>query len=453
MSLKVSNGKGMTAKAKIGGSSDQGKAKGKDKAAGKEAPKDAPKEAKAGKGQGSQQKNPVLVEVSPAKGKDKGKVEAPAPRAIEANPEFQAAMATLKENGTMSQKLRKQLNRLLAEANPAEAQAVPGAFAAGGSAPAGPPKEDKAGKLLLNLVKHLADPKSIIQGEGTWSCTVASLQATTAELAPARYARMVIDLATTGQTKTPGKKDILIKADHRGLADDTDKRDPIEDLFQESMQSAVQDWEKSRKGVGKEAPLGGGEDRVGRGAYGGSRRYGNGRYSAVKRYGGDGEGGSAEPTPDSQGSKRALTAEGYTYLVSKVFGERHDMLRPQPGAPLEREETSSLMRAALRRGHIPAGVIGEDPQTGKQTHHAVRIVGLVDEAGRDATRPDKKVDGQKPGLPAKVEIVDPQTGATSQVPIGRFLKDVEFMTLPYEVLHPPAAPGLPTALFNLSLQS
>ena len=190
-------------------------------------------------------------------------------------------MAKMQEDGILTKKVRKQLNRLLSAAEPAGPAAPPSAFAAGGAPSAGPKSPDMAGQLLLNLVKHLAVPESIIQGEGTWSCTVASLQATVAQMATARYARMVIDLATTGETKVPGND--RIQADRRGLRNEADGRDAIEDLFQESKLSAAQKWEDAPRG--KASFTAGGEEDFGRGAYGAGRRYGNGVYKGGRRYG------------------------------------------------------------------------------------------------------------------------------------------------------------------------
>ncbi|MEB3204926.1 MAG: hypothetical protein VKP57_09525 [Candidatus Sericytochromatia bacterium] len=392
-------------------------------------PDTSAKPGKADKGRQGGDSPRVMVQVPPPAAR--GKAEPPVPRAVEANPEYQAAMATLQDNGILTKKLRKQLNRLLSAAEPAGAAAPPSAFAAGGAAPAAPKAPDKAGQLLLNLVKHLAHPESIIQGEGTWSCTVASLQATVAQMAPGRYARMVVDLATTGQTKVPGNA--RIDADHRGLRNEADGRDPIEDLFQESMLSAAQRWEGKDKpalGLAADGDYGGGA--YGRGAYGSGRRYGNGTYRAGRRYGSD----------DDSAAGRGLTARGYTRLVSEVFGKAHDVLRATPEQPLERAETMHLTQAALKRGPVPAGV-SFPSEDGKTTlHHAIRIVGVEDATGRSTLRPDKKIDGQKPGKPAVVIVADPQTGEKRSVPIDRFMKDLDFLTLPEEILHPPMSEGM-----------
>lgn len=416
---------------------DAGKAAGAGKGA--RTPETPGKPGKADKGRQGGDGARVLVQVPPPP--PKGKAEPPTPRAIEANPEYQAAMTTLQDNGILTKKLRKQLNRLLSAAEPAGAAAPPSAFAAGGAAPAAPAAPDKAGQLLLNLVKHLAHPESIIQGEGTWSCTVASLQATVAQMAPARYARMVIDLATTGETKVPGKE--RIEADHRGLRNEADGRDPIEDLFQESMLSAAQAWDDKAKG--KPAAGQASDDDFGRGAYGGGRRYGNGAYRGGRRYGGD----------DEAVAGRGLTAESYTRLVTEVFGKGHDLLRATPESPLERGETMHLLQAALKRGPVPAGVTFPS-EDGKTTmHHAIRVVGVQDDSGRSTLRPDKKIDGQKPGKPAVVIVADPQTGEQRSVPIDRFMKDLDFLTLPKEILQPEVPEGMEAfaAAFARSLGS
>lgn len=387
----------------------------------------------AGKVQGAGKPNkkggprgPVLFELPPPP--RKGKATAPVPKAIESNPEYQSAMAQLQENGILGKKLRKQLNRLLSAAEPATTTAVPAAFAAEGTTPADAPGKDKAGKLLLNLVKHLANPESILQGEGTWSCTVASLQATVAQLSPPRYARMVIDLATQGETKTPGKARIL--ADHRGLEREADGRDMIEDLFQESMLTAAQRWEESVP-ASRSGPLAQGQtdQDYGRGAYGGTKRYGNGTYRASRRYAGD----------EQETVGRGLTARSYTRLITEVFGKRHDILKATPEKPLDPQETTHMLQQALRRGPVPAGVsIPSDDRKGRM-HHAIRVVGLEDESGRSTLHPDKKIDGQKPGKPSVVIVADPQTGERTTVPIGKFLKDVDFLTLPDEIVNPPLA--------------
>ena len=100
------------------------------------------------------------------------------------------------------------------------------------------------------------------------------------------------------------------------------------------------------------------------------------------------------------------------------------------------------MQAALRRGPVPAGV-SIPSEDGKSTlHHAIRIVGVEDATGRSTLRSDKKIEGQKLGKPAVVIVADPQSGEQRSVPIDRFIKDVDTLTLPKEILNPPVPGGM-----------
>jgi len=94
---------------------DAGKAAGAGKGA--RTPETSGKPGKADKGRQGGDGARVLVQVPPPP--PRGKAEPPTPRAIEANPEYQAAMTTLQDNGILTKKLRKQLNRLLSAAEPA----------------------------------------------------------------------------------------------------------------------------------------------------------------------------------------------------------------------------------------------------------------------------------------------------------------------------------------------
>ena len=138
-------------------------------------------------GKADRRGGPVMFELPPPPAK--GEAQVPVPRAIEANPEYQAAMATIRDNGILTGKLRKQLNRLLAAADPAEPAPPPSAFAAGGAAPAAPKPPDKAGNLLLNLVKHLAG-RHINQAYGT-ACLVGCQKFFTAVKQAKRYRRPI----------------------------------------------------------------------------------------------------------------------------------------------------------------------------------------------------------------------------------------------------------------------
>jgi len=114
-----------------------------------------------------------------------------------------------------------------------------------------------------------------------------------------------------------------------------------------------------------------------------------------------------------------------------------------------------LLQAALKRGPVPAGVTFPS-EDGKTTmHHAIRVVGVQDDSGRSTLRPDKKIDGQKPGKPAAVIVADPQTGEQRSVPIDRFMKDLDFLTLPKEILQPEVPEGMEAfaAAFARSLGS
>ncbi|MBO9541259.1 hypothetical protein J7643_11780 [bacterium] len=59
-------------------------------------------------------------------------------------------------------------------------------------------------KLARELVTALADPASVMQGQGTAHCAEATLEATLAYTQPADYARIATELVTKGQARIPG---------------------------------------------------------------------------------------------------------------------------------------------------------------------------------------------------------------------------------------------------------
>ena len=138
--------------------------------------------------------------------------------AVGDDPQFLADLKGLKgkwdEKTRDGQKLSKTLVKLL-DANPTH---MPG-MASGKD-------------LVKSIVADLARPWSINQGDGTATCTTASLQIIMARSQPAEYARIAGELATTGNASLRDGAKIKIKpGDFEKSAD----RGPISTAFQESL--------------------------------------------------------------------------------------------------------------------------------------------------------------------------------------------------------------------------
>lgn len=342
--------------------------------------------------------------------------ELPPLRAVETNPEYLAAMEKLNPSSV----LRGVMTRLLLAAEPATPPAVPGAFAAEGSTPARPKPPDEAGEMLICLVKHLADPRSIDQGEGTWSCSAAALQAHLAENRPIQYVRLVADLVLNGEVKLYGGG--VARANRQGLENEADRRDPLEDLFQDTMLATAQELERQEGRVSGEG--GAGEPDYGRGAYTTHKRYGRGKFTAGQRYGGNGEEGEAVEV------QRGLTPEGYARLRQKITGggNGNEILRATPETPLNQKKVMWNLQSALKGGFVAAGLTLTDEKTSERSHHIVNIVDAEDDRGNSTLK--RFPNGQRPGDVKTLVVADPQTGEQTKVSIERFLEDADFLAIP-----------------------
>ncbi|HEY7162295.1 MAG TPA: hypothetical protein VH815_13600, partial [Acidobacteriota bacterium] len=108
--------------------------------------------------------------------------------------------------------------------------------------------QDKS-KVMEDVIKELNKPSQNLNQDNRGTCTVTSMTHTLAEKNPAEYARIVTDLATTGQSKIANGDTITPPAD--GFAQDNSNRSVSERLFQSALMNygrpgaGYQNWNKA----------------------------------------------------------------------------------------------------------------------------------------------------------------------------------------------------------------
>ena len=96
------------------------------------------------------------------------------------------------------------------------------------------------GQIARDLVRALANPASLGQGKNTANCAEATLESTLAYSQPADYARIAVELATTGTASIPGppqgphpdKVELNLMGDAAG-------RSPLSFMMQRSFKASV----------------------------------------------------------------------------------------------------------------------------------------------------------------------------------------------------------------------
>jgi hypothetical protein len=107
-------------------------------------------------------------------------------------------------------------------------------------------KETTKAEVARDLIKALAEPGKLTQGEGTLDCAEATLEATLAFTKPADYARIAVGLATRGYAPIPGTP--RTHSDDYGGPDslslprsfESKGRSPLSALIQASFNEKVQ---------------------------------------------------------------------------------------------------------------------------------------------------------------------------------------------------------------------
>ena len=104
-------------------------------------------------------------------------------------------------------------------------------------------------KVMEDVLKEINKPSQNLNQGNKGTCTVTSMTHTLAEQNPAEYARIVTDLATTGQSKIANGNTITPPAD--GFAQDNSDRSVSERLLQSALMnyarpgSGYQNWNKT----------------------------------------------------------------------------------------------------------------------------------------------------------------------------------------------------------------
>jgi len=104
-------------------------------------------------------------------------------------------------------------------------------------------------KVMEDVIKELNKPSQNLNQDNKGTCTVTSMTHTLAEHNPAEYARIVTDLATTGQSKIANGDTITPPAD--GFPQDNSNRSVSERLFQSALMNygrpgaGYQNWNKA----------------------------------------------------------------------------------------------------------------------------------------------------------------------------------------------------------------
>ncbi|MEB3203590.1 MAG: hypothetical protein VKP57_02715 [Candidatus Sericytochromatia bacterium] len=275
--------------------------------------------------------------------------------AFAGDPATQAALAKLEASGTLDTRdsegnsIQEQLLDLL------QRPQLPGL----------PPNK----QLVSELIDSMAHPHTIGQGEGTFTCTAATVQITLAGNNPAEYMRIMHGLLVDGTVKTIGGD--TLEASLEGLAEQ-EGRSAIEDIFQDSVMAL------GNRMVAE------GDERIGNGTFGkGPRRYGNDD--------GQGEGG--------------LTAGQFEAIARSLTGQ--NLVAFEPTAEMSPARMQDLFSNLLKvgKGAVQVGMKAVD-EAGNPTSHAVVVTGY------------------RNGL---VTIVDPGTGSPEVMTADEFKKRLELV--------------------------
>jgi len=224
-------------------------------------------------------------------------------------------------------------------------------------------------QLVSELIDSMAHPHAIGQGEGTFTCTAATVQITLAGNNPAEYVRIMHGLLVDGSVKTIGGDTLVASLD--GLADQ-EGRSAIRGHFQESVMNL------GNRMVAK------GDERIGNGAFGREpRRFGN--DEAV------GEGG--------------LTAGQFEAISRSLTGQNLVGFEPVQDFPLDRMQDLFADLLKVGKGAVQVGIKAVD-QEGNPTSHAVVVTGYKN---------------------GTVTIVDPGTGSREVMSEQEFKNRLELV--------------------------
>jgi len=290
------------------------------------------------------------------------------------------------KNGVTVRENLRELDRLIEAQGRGENVRIPEAFRPAGGR--GQDRGESLQELKSQILRDLAEPRTIRQGVGTLTCGPATAQAALARTSPGEYVRMATELAIKGQTETAGKS--ILKLDRRGFDNTRDGRSMTEDMFQPAMAAlARRKW-----------PVGQDRGRFGGRLYGPTRRFGGGTYGrSARRFGGGGSGDDA------------LTADQYAGLMASMIQGNQRSVDIQRDT--QRRSLNRHVAAALASGPVAVGLASDG--RGGPGGHAVQVVDLSARVGRSGRM--------------EVTYHDPLAGEV-RMPAKEFFAKVVHVTLP-----------------------
>lgn len=251
-------------------------------------------------------------------------------------------------------------------------------------------------QVVRELIDGWVSPQSIHQGNGTFSCTAATIQGIMASTSPGEYARVVKGLVFDGQVQTAGGD--KLEANLSGLAQD-EGRNGVEDIFQETVMS-----------FGRGLPEVGSDKTWGNGSFGSVTPASRPKTSSPPAVGSSN--GSPKKPRGRLGSLVAgndgLTSHQFSETVRSLTGQRSVTLEPAEG--FTKASMQGVLSELLKKGPVPVGVSGVDSQ-GNPTLHAVRVTSLT---------------------PGTITFQDSGKGKSETVPADEFQRSLRLVVVPFD---------------------
>lgn len=279
-------------------------------------------------------------------------------------------------------------------------------------------------QVARELMDGLLSPHSIQQGQGTFSCTAATIQGILASTNPGEYMRVVRGLVFEGEVQTQGGD--VLKADLRGLKVD-EGRNVTEDIFQESVMA-----------FGKAMGDGGGTRTYGNGSYGSgstprtpaqSPASGAAQPKAPPQAPASGsKAGAVTPPPQRRwgseqgGGHDGLTSAQFTGIVQSLTGQKSAAMEPSDG--FTRQAMLAILGELLHNGPVAVGIAGTDKE-GMPTMHAVRVTASAN---------------------GVITFEDSGTGESKTTPVDDFHSRLKMIMVPFEEYDRLTSLGLSTGL-------
>lgn len=269
---------------------------------------------------------------------------------------------------------------------------------------------------LQSVIKQLAYPERVYQGENTNTCASAALQGILATEDPGEFARIATGLVFDGQVKLQGGGTLKLDASQVGSAQDGD-RSALSQALQTSFDTFAKQFPAESESDFGGGRVGGG-GRYGGGRVGGGGRFGGGKVGGGGRYG---EGEVAQAGAEAaiggvnggQVDGGGLTQSQIEKLYENVAGR----LAVNIGVTdANRFSTLDGVAAAIADGQkVPVGVQGVDNE-GNATHHMITVL-------------DIKKDAEDPGND-KVVFTDPGTGEAASMAVKDFAQILQAAIIP-----------------------